>query len=264
LTGESVLKKAEDTMRRDWDERARRDAFLYIATWRKDWDKVSFFESGEQDYLRLVHSVLQRLDFDPAGKAMAELGCGAGRMTWSFAQRFQSVFAVDISSEMQSRAKVYLQSFSNIRWVLSSGQTFSAIENCSVDFIFSYLVLQHMPTKEVVCSSIREMMRILRPDGVFLFQFNGSDQPSMNWKGRFISAILDGIASLGLHSASRRIAGVVGIDPEMIGKTWRGPSLSSAEIAEAVRSGRGSPDNFLDASTPLAWCYGRKQLEDRH
>ncbi len=98
----------KDSMRRDWDERAKRDAFLYIASWRKDWDEASFFESGEQDYLRLVQPILQKLQFDPEEKSMAELGCGAGRMTKSFAKRFKSVSAVDISAEMQSRAKVYL------------------------------------------------------------------------------------------------------------------------------------------------------------
>ena len=248
-------------MRRDWDERARRDAFFYIASWRKDWDEASFFESGEQDYLQLVHPILQKLQFDPANKAIAELGCGAGRMTRSFAQRFQSVSAVDISPEMQSRAKQHLRSFSNIRWILSNGETLSAIESCSLDFVFSYLVLQHMPTKEVVFSSIREMMRILRPDGAFLFQFNASDQPTMNWKGRAISGILDGMASLGLNRASRRIAIIAGIDPDMVGRTWRGAALTSVEIAEAVRSGQGSPADFLNAGTPLAWCYGRKLPE---
>jgi ubiquinone/menaquinone biosynthesis C-methylase UbiE len=262
LTGESTLNKAKDTMRRDWDERARRDAFLYIASWRKDWDEVSFFESGKQDYLRLVHPILQKLQFEAACKSMAELGCGAGRMTRSFAENFQSVSAVDISAEMQSRAKEYLRSFSNIRWVLSNGETLSGIESASVDFVFSYLVLQHMPTREVVCSSIREMMRILRPGGAFLFQFNGSDQPTMNRKGRTISGILDSMASLGLRRASRRIAGVVGIDPEMVGKTWRGATLTSAEVADAVRSGHGSPEEFLGAGTPLAWCYGRKLLPE--
>jgi ubiquinone/menaquinone biosynthesis C-methylase UbiE len=256
--GESDLNKSRDTMRRDWDERARRDAFLYIASWRKDWDEASFFESGEQDYLRLVAPVLRKLLFDPADKSMAELGCGAGRMTRSFAQRFQSVCALDISAEMQSRAQTYLRTFSNIHWVLASGETLSGVESASVDFVFSYLVLQHMPAKELVFNSIREMMRILRPDGVFLFQFNGSDQPTMNWKGRAISGLLDGMASLGLNRASRRIASVVGIDPEMVGNTWRGPALTSAEIAEAVRSGQGAPENFLDAGTPLAWCHGRK------
>jgi ubiquinone/menaquinone biosynthesis C-methylase UbiE len=261
LTGESDLNKAKETMRRDWDERARRDAFLYIASWRKDWDETSFFASGEDDYLRLVHPILQKLRFDQANKSMAELGCGAGRMTRSFAQRFESVCAVDVSSEMQSRAKAYLRSFSNITWILSDGETLSGIESASVDFAFSYLALQHMPTREVVSSSIREMMRILRPGGAFLFQFNGSEQPTMNWKGRAISAILDGIASMGLHSASRRLASLIGIDPEMVGRTWRGAALTSAEIAEAVRSGQGSPEEFLDAGTPLAWCYGRKQPE---
>jgi ubiquinone/menaquinone biosynthesis C-methylase UbiE len=252
------LNKSKDTMRRDWDERARRDAFLYIASWRKDWDEASFFESGEQDYLRLVAPVLQKLRFDPADKSMAELGCGAGRMTRSFAQRFQSVCAVDISAEMQSRAQAYLLTLSNLRWVLASGETLSGVENASVDFVFSYLVLQHMPEKTLVFNSIREMMRILRPGGVFLFQFNGSDQPTMNWRGRAISGFLDSMAAVGLHRASRRIAGVVGIDPEMVGNTWRGAALTSAEVAEAVRSGQGSPEDFLDAGMPLAWCYGRK------
>ena len=255
------MTKAMKTMRRDWDQRARRDAFLYIASWRKDWDEASFFESGEKDYLRVVQPILRKLQFDPANNSMVELGCGAGRMTRSFAQRFQSVTAVDISAEMQSRAKEYLQSFSNVRWVLSNGETLSCVESASVDFVFSYLVLQHMPDKEIVCVSIREMMRILKPGGAFLFQFNGSDQPTMNWKGRAVSAILDGIDSVGLHRASRLFASLVGVDPEMVGKTWRGAALSAAEIADAVRSGEGSPGEFLDADTPLAWCYGRKQLE---
>jgi ubiquinone/menaquinone biosynthesis C-methylase UbiE len=258
-----LSENATKTMRRDWDERARRNAFLYIASWRKDWDEKSFFASGEEDYLRLVHPVLQKLQLDPASHSVAELGCGAGRMTRAFAQRFQSVAAVDISAEMQSRAKSYLQSFPNICWVLSDGEVLSGFENASVDFVFSYLVLQHMPAKEVVFSSIREMMRILRPGGAFLFQFNGSEKPTMNWKGRTISWILDAIAAGGFHGTSRRMASLIGIDPGMVGKTWRGVALSTQEIAEAVRSGENAQVDFLDAETPLAWCFGRKQREAR-
>jgi ubiquinone/menaquinone biosynthesis C-methylase UbiE len=248
-------------MRRDWDERARRDAFRYIASWRKNWDEESFFQSGEHDYLRLVHPILEKCQFDPASKSMAELGCGAGRMTRSFAKRFQSVIAVDISEEMQSRAKGYLRSFANIRWILSSGETVSDVETSSIDFVFSYLVLQHMPTKEVVFSAVHEMIRMLRPGGAFLFQFNGSDQPTMNRKGRAISGLLDGMASLGLHWVSRRVARIVGIDPEMVGKTWRGAALTSSEIADAVRFAHASPKGFLGAGTPLAWCFGHKLPE---
>lgn len=255
------MEKHKDIMRRDWDERARRNAFVYIASWRKDWDETSFFESGEQDYLRLVQPILEKLRFAPADKSMAELGCGAGRMTRSFAQRFRSVRALDISTEMQARGKGYLQSFSNIEWILSDGESLSGMESGSVDFVFSYLVLQHMPDKKVVQSAIREMLRILKSGGAFLFQFNGSARPTMNWKGRAISGILDSLATMGLHSASRRLASMAGIDPEMVGKTWRGAALSTEEIAEAASSGHASTCDFLDAGTPLAWCYGRKQPE---
>jgi ubiquinone/menaquinone biosynthesis C-methylase UbiE len=248
-------------MRRDWDERARRNAFHYIASWRDDWDDVSFFESGEQDYLRFVHPVLQKLRFEPAAKSMAELGCGAGRMTHSFASRFRTVCAVDISAEMQARAKCYLQSLSNIQWIVSDGGALSELKNSSLDFVFSYLVLQHMPNKDAVRAAIQEMMRILSPGGAFLFQFNGSVRPTMNWKGRTISGILDGLATIGLHGTSRRLASAAGIDPEMVGKTWRGATLSATEIEQAVRPGNASSVEFSEAETPLAWCYGRKSPE---
>jgi len=254
---------AAETMRRDWDERARRNAFLYIASWRNDWNEDSFFASGEQDYLRLVEPVLEKLSLTPSTGSMAELGCGAGRMTRGFAKRFRAVTAVDISAEMQARARNYLQSFPNIRWVLTDGETLAGIESGAVDFVFSYLVLQHMPDKVVVYGAIREMMRILAPGGAFLFQFNGSHAPTMNWKGRFISGVLDGLCSVGLKRIARSLAGVAGIDPEMVGATWRGAALTSAEIAEAVRSGGGVPADFLDADTPMAWCYGRKATESR-
>jgi SAM-dependent methyltransferase len=257
------LADTKEKMRRDWDERARRDAFLYIASWRKDWDENSFFESGEQDYLRLVAPILEKLQFAPALYSMAELGCGAGRMTRSFAKRFQSVTAVDISAEMQSRAKSYLQSFSNVRWVLSDGEGLGGVESGSVDFVFSYLVLQHMPTKTVVARSIEEMMRILVPGGAFLFQYNGSDLAHMNWKGRLISGMLDGLSSIGMKRVAQGIAHVTGIDPEMLGRTWRGAALKQGEIEAVVRGGDGVPAGFVDADTPLAWCYGRKSTEGR-
>jgi len=252
-----------EKMRRDWDERARRNAFLYIASWRDDWNEDSFFESGEQDYLRLVEPVLQKLALNPSACSMAELGCGAGRMTRSFAKRFASVTAVDISDEMQARAKNYLQSFSNIRWVLSDGETLSGVATGSLDFVFSYLVLQHMPSKAVVSSSIQEMMRILAPGGAFLFQFNGSHAPTMNSKGRLISGALDGPRSIALKNPTQGIAQLAGIDPEMVGATWRGVALTSDEIAGAVRSRLGIPSGFLDPDTPMAWCYGRKAMEGR-
>src|SRR5215469_15035423 len=60
-------------MRSDWNERARKDAFLYIASWNNNWDSASFFASGEKDYQNLVAPVLQRLSLDPSILLRAQL-----------------------------------------------------------------------------------------------------------------------------------------------------------------------------------------------
>lgn len=146
--------------------------------------------------------------------------------------------------------------------VLSDGETLSAIADSSVDFVFSYLVLQHMPSKGLVVTLIHEMLRILKPRGTFLFQYNGSDRPTMNFRGRLISAVLDSLASSGLKGPARRIASLAGIDQEMVGRTWRGATLTQLDIDSAVRRGGGSPTGFLDGDTPMACCYGQKAATD--
>jgi len=253
--------KSADSMRNDWNERARQNAFFYIASWRQDWNEQTFFESGESDYQNVVAPVLSQLSFSPEDFSMAELGCGAGRMTRAFARRFRSVTALDISEEMQSRAKKYLADYSNIHWVLTDGTSLAPVESSSLDFVFSYLVLQHYPAGDLVASSIQEMLRILRPGGVFLFQFNGSRKPTMNWKGRMVSSILDGFCSIGLKRVAHFLAKFGGIDPEMVGKTWRGVALDSSQVEKIVLDAGGTPTGFSGVDTPLAWCFGRKSSQ---
>lgn len=253
--------KLAESMREEWNKRAKENAFFYIASWRRDWDEKSFFESGEADYQRLVAPVLSQLSFSTEHSSMAELGCGAGRMTRAFAPRFHSITAIDISEEMQSRAKKLFSGYPNVKWVLTEGTSLAAIDSDSLDFVFSYLVLQHYPTVDLIAASIREMVRVLRPGGVFLFQFNGSNKPTMNWKGRVISATLDGLVSIGMNRFAKGCAKLLGIDPEMLGKTWRGAALSSPQVEEIVRAAGGVPSGFTGVDTPLAWCFGRKTAQ---
>src|SRR5258708_39796981 len=92
-------------MRRDWDDRARRNAFHYIASWKQKWDLQSFLASGEKDYAALVAPVLERCGVPAAGGVMIGLGCGAGRVTRSFAPPYQRVMAHDISAGVLQRAR---------------------------------------------------------------------------------------------------------------------------------------------------------------
>ena len=246
-------------MRRDWDERARKDAFHYVATWRNDWTVEDFQKSGELEYLKLVQPVLNQFQLVAEGASMLEVGCGAGRMTGSFARRFGTVHALDISVEMQNLAKQSLAGFENISWVLSDGTNLSLIPNDSVKFVFSYLVLQHLPTEELALTYVREMLRVLDGCGVFLFQFNGRKLPTMNWKGRLAWGAVDVLWSLNLKEFSQTAARWMGFDPATVGKSWRGTSVPADSVAQTIRAAGGGAVQITGGDTPMAWCCGRKQ-----
>jgi ubiquinone/menaquinone biosynthesis C-methylase UbiE len=258
MPGGPVGVDTTELMRQDWDERARRDAFHYIASWRKDWNEESFFQSGEEDYQQLVAPALERLQWDLHGQVMLELGCGAGRMTRSFAQRCSRVYACDISAEMLRHAKALLPGASNVEWVLGNGNDLSSLSDNLVDFAFSYIVLQHMPAPEFTLRYIREMLRVLKPNGIFLFQFNSLNTPTMNWKGRVAWRMVDLPWSLGLRGASRGIASFLGLSPEIAGKSWRGVSLDVTTVCSTVQSGGGVVREVTGDGTVMAWCSGIK------
>jgi SAM-dependent methyltransferase len=249
---------ASTAMRQDWNERARKDAFYYVATWRQDWTVETFLESGEEEYRNLVQPVLDELQFAPEGGSMLEVGCGAGRMTASFARRFASVYALDISEEMQDLAKQHLAGFQNIDWVLGNGTNLSAIPSESVDFVFSYLVLQHLPAEDLAMAYVREILRVLKQGGMLLFQFNSAKHPTMNWKGRLAWGAVDTLWALNLKQGSRATARRLGFDPETAGKNWRGARLDVDKVVEAVRAGGGSSVLITNEGTPMTWCRGLK------
>ena len=98
-----------------------------------------------------------------SGRAMLELGCGAGRMTHSFAKRFERVYAFDLSPEMLRRARAIHKGQSNILWLLGNGADLSCVASGSLDFVFSYLVLQHLPEETLAFRYVHELLRVLRP-----------------------------------------------------------------------------------------------------
>lgn len=245
-------------MRRDWDDRAQKDALFYIEDSRHDWNSNSFFQSGESDYCTLVAPVLKQVGFDPAGKVMLELGCGAGRMSRSFATRFKTVLAVDISLEMLKRGQQLIPDASNIVWQQSNGSDFANVANESTDLVFSYLVLQHLPAEQLASKYISEIIRVLRAGGVFLFQFNSLMTPTMNLRGRIAWAVVDTLWSSGFVRLSRGMAWAFGLDPLMAGRSWRGAPVAPDEMRAFVHNAGGTVLEIRGEGTSATWCHGTK------
>lgn len=252
------MQRTENVMRRDWDDRARKNALYYIESSRTHWDTRAFFESGERDYGAFAEPALANFAFDPRGKTMVELGCGAGRMTRSFARRFARVCAVDISAEMLARGKDLLKDVANVDWVHGNGTSLEGVKSDSADFVFSYIVLQHLPTDKLTESYMTEILRVLNSGGLFLVQFNSLPVAHMNLKGRIAWGFLDALWSAGLVTLSRKVGSALGLDPLAVGKAWRGASIDSAKMRIFVERAGGRIRNISGDGTAMAWCCGSK------
>jgi SAM-dependent methyltransferase len=181
----TVLEK----MRREWDERARENARYYVATANENWTDEDYFESGRinvsDEVLTDMINVCQGKD--PKQMKVLEIGCGSGRITRALAEIFGEVYAVDISGEMIRQARETLRNTPNAHVLQNNGTDLGVLGDIQVDFAFSYIVFQHIPSRQVIQSYVREVARVLRPGGLFKFQVQGDatllTSPEDTWLG---------------------------------------------------------------------------------
>jgi SAM-dependent methyltransferase len=172
----SLLEK----MRAEWDQRARENARHYIATANSQWNEREFYESGR---LCVYYEILNDLgnvcqDKNPKQMKVLEIGCGTGRMTRALAEVFGEVYGVDISGEMISQGKKDLADLPNAHLFQNNGADLTVLGNIQFDFAFSYIVFQHIPSRDVIYNYTREVNRLLRPGGLFKFQVQGGELPA--------------------------------------------------------------------------------------
>ena len=181
-----------EKMREDWDLRARENARYYVASGRQEWDDEEYFRSGEinveREILTDVGNVCQGID--PKRMRVLEIGCGTGRITRALAKAFGEVYAVDISGEMVRQARQALREFPNAHVFQNSGRDLEVVREAlgggPVDFAFSYIVFQHIPSKDVIENYVREVRTLLREGALFKFQVQGfidDEEPRDSWLG---------------------------------------------------------------------------------
>ena len=174
-------------MRRDWDRRAMENARHYVATGQTEWSDEEFFATGEQELEEHVLNDLGNVcqGKDPKAMKVLEIGCGAGRVTRALARFFGEVYAVDISRHMVRQARQAVAGFPNTRIVRNNGRDLSVVRRrwwhrlgiggrLQLDFAFSCLVFQHIPSRAVIQSYLAEVNRLLKPGALFKFQVQGN------------------------------------------------------------------------------------------
>jgi SAM-dependent methyltransferase len=193
-------------MRSTWDALAAGDTARYVGDPAR---------GGEE-----LDALLGRLEADPWGGVCVEIGCGPGRMTGALSERFDHVVAVDVSPAMLDRARAAV-SAANVEFRPVSGGRLETVEDGAADVAVCYLVLQHLPSRAVVRSYLRELGRILRPGGEAFVQLP--------------------VLRPGLRPRAWRVARSLAVpvlerlssDPERAA-AFRGTRLTESELVEAV------------------------------
>jgi len=178
-----------EKMRREWDERAVENARHYVANARTEWDDKEYYDSGRLNVFQEVLTDLSNVCQGRDAKRMKvlEIGCGSGRITRALSEVFGEVYAVDISGEMIRQATEALKERPNVHMFQNNGSDLEVLGDIQVDFAFSYIVFQHIPSREVIYSYVRAVHRLLRPGGLFKFQVQGDatleTTPEDTWLG---------------------------------------------------------------------------------
>ena len=158
-----------DRMRADWNVRASEDAYYYVAFGRREQNDDEFFATAS-DLVKGLVADFKRL---PARDAALEIGCGPGRLLRPLSRYFKEIHGVDVSDEMIRLARARLHDTPNAHPHHGSGADLRLFPDAKFDFVYSYAVFQHIPSRDVVFSYLREAWRVLKPGGILRCQLNG-------------------------------------------------------------------------------------------
>ncbi len=221
-----------EVMKRDWNHRAEENSRWYINTVRLDQTEAEFDATGLHEINTLI---LPELILMTGGRGLHELGdlkfleigCGIGRMTKHLACIFGEVHATDVSGEMIRQARERLKDLPNVHLHETSGVDFAALPDNSFDIAFSAYVFQHVPSKAVIESNVREAYRVVKPGGILRVHTNGVEAQSY---------------------------------AEVAKDTWSGATFTESELRRLARELGAQLISVYGADTMFCWTMMRKPI----
>src|SRR5438067_590657 len=208
-------------MRSDWNERAREDAYYYVAFGRKGQDDDEFFATAA-DVVRGLEAELKRLPTgDRRARKALEIGCGPGRLMRPMSWNFGEIHGVDVSDEMIRLAGEKLSNVPNAFPVQNDGTGLGCYKDEYFDFVYSYAVFQHIPSRQVVFNYLNEARRVLKTGGIFRCQLNGLPATSKQyttWEGVRLTA--EEVAAFASDN-DLQLLSIEGIDTQYMWVTMR-------------------------------------------
>jgi len=186
------MEEISQKMKKDWSDRAKENAYHWVDSSKKDWDKSEYYKGGVSEVEEYVLPIFKKgaIKIDALSKMRAlDIGCGTGRLSVAMAKYFGKVDGVDVSEDMIDIAKRDNKDISNVDFHINNGVDLSGIKNDVYDFVFSFIVFQHIPKRSIIKNYIKEIYRVLKPGSYMQVQVRGypgylaSGVPAYQYKG---------------------------------------------------------------------------------
>jgi len=156
------------THKRDWEELAKFDAMWAVLTVGNKrgnkWDPAEFFNTGRIEIENLMAEIGGWSD--KRDKAL-DFGCGVGRLTRALGGHYREAYGVDVSEAMVSKATL---STPGCHFRVNNADDLRLFGDEMFDLVYSNMVLQHLPSKEMISRYITEFFRVANPGGLVVFQ----------------------------------------------------------------------------------------------
>ena len=264
-----------EQMRADWNRRAREDVHFYVAFGRRSQEEQDFLASAAEATSALEAEFSRLPPSAPENRSALEIGCGPGRLMRPMSRHFGEIHGVDISDEMVRLACDQLKDIPHAHVQVTPDSRLRMFRDGSFDFVYSYVVFQHIPNRDVVLNYLREAGRVLKPGGILRCQLRGTPamelemrQEPATWTGCYFSG--DEVAAFARRRQLQLVA-LSGLRTQYMWVTLRKPRARLPEPdfskvilkdVTAASSGKHSvPQRGREAAVSL-WLEGMPDSSD--
>jgi SAM-dependent methyltransferase len=157
---------------KNWSELGENDPMWVVLTDEGKrggkWTPEEFFATGKVEIKQVLQTIQEAGVAINPGIAL-DFGCGLGRLSQALAEHFRHVDGVDVSDSMIRQAQQHNKFADRVQYHVNVKTDLSLFPRNRFDFIYSKIVLQHIPTRDQLLY-IAEFMDLLNKGGVAYFQ----------------------------------------------------------------------------------------------